>query len=96
MLLLYKNATSMPDFILAMKEAQKKAMHAELPILDIELAIYAATSILQSGNYKKEMDKWEGCSAVMKTWLEWKQAYLAAYPRGVNRQRAGATDKPFS
>jgi hypothetical protein len=32
----------------------------------------------------------------MKTWSEWKQAYLAAYARGVNCQHAGATDKPFS
>ena len=32
----------------------------------------------------------------MKTWSEWKQAYLAAYTRGVNHHRAGATDKPFS
>jgi hypothetical protein len=57
MLLLYKNAASMPDFILAMEEAQKKAKQAELPILDIELAMYAATSILQSGDYKKETDE---------------------------------------
>jgi hypothetical protein len=68
MLLLYKNATSMPYFILAMEEAQKKAKSAELAILDIKLAIYAATSILQSGNYKKETDKWEGPNAAMKTW----------------------------
>jgi hypothetical protein len=47
----------MPDFILAMEEVQKKAKHAELPILDIELAMYAATSIFQSGDYKKETDK---------------------------------------
>jgi hypothetical protein len=53
MLLLYKNAASMPDFILTMEEAQKKAKRAELPILDIELAMYAATSVLQSGDYKK-------------------------------------------
>ncbi len=63
MLLLYKNAASMPDFILTMEEAQKKAKRAELPILDIELAMYAATSVLQSGDYKKEIDKWEGRSA---------------------------------
>ncbi len=56
MLLLYKNAASMPDFILAMEELQKKAKHAELPILDIELAMYAATSVLQLG-YKKETNK---------------------------------------
>jgi hypothetical protein len=53
MLLLYKNAASMPDFILAMEEAQKKAKQAELSILDIELAMYTATSVLQSGDYKK-------------------------------------------
>jgi hypothetical protein len=56
MLLLYKHAASMPDFILAMEEAQKKAKRAELPILGIKLAMYATTSILQLGNYKKETD----------------------------------------
>ncbi len=50
MLILYKNAASMPDFILAMEEAKKKAMRVELPILNIELAMYAATSVLQSGD----------------------------------------------
>ena len=60
-----------------MEEAQKKAKRAELPILDIELAMYAATSVLQSGDYKKETDKWEGRNASKKTWTEWKQAYLA-------------------
>jgi hypothetical protein len=37
-LLLYKNVASMPDFILTMEKAQKKAKRAELSILDIELA----------------------------------------------------------
>jgi hypothetical protein len=96
MLLLYKNAASMPDFILAMEEAQKKMKCAELPILGIELAMYATTTILQSGDCKKETDKWEGCSAAMKTWSKLKQAYLAAYARGINRHRAGATDERFS
>jgi hypothetical protein len=96
MLLLYKNAASMPDFILTMEEAQKKAKRAELPILDIELAMYAATSVLQSGDYKKETDEWEGRNVSKKTWTEWKQAYLAAYARGINRQHAGATDKRFT
>jgi thymidylate kinase len=92
-LLLYKNAASMPDFILAMEEAQKKAKHTELPILDIEVAMYA---VLQSGDYKKDSNKLEGHNASKKTWTEWKQAYLAACARGINRQRAGATDKSFS
>jgi hypothetical protein len=48
MLLLYKNAASMPDFILAMEEVQKKAKHAELPILNIQLAMYAATLVLHA------------------------------------------------
>jgi hypothetical protein len=65
--LLYKNAVSMPDFILAMEEAQKKAKRAELPILNIKLALCAATSFLQSGNYKKETNKWEGKNAVTKS-----------------------------
>ena len=32
----------------------------------------------------------------MKTWTKWKQAYLAMYTRGINRQCASARDKPFS
>jgi hypothetical protein len=47
MLLLYRYATSMLAFILAMEEVQKKAKRAELPILNIKLAIHAATSVLQ-------------------------------------------------
>ncbi len=96
MLLLYKNAASLSDFILAMEEAQKKAKYAELPILDIKLAMYAATSVFQSEDYKKETDEWEGHNAAIKTWSKCKQAYLAAYARGVNRQCAGATNELFS
>jgi hypothetical protein len=84
MLLLYKNAVNMLEFILNMEEAQKKGKRTELPILDIKLAMYAATSVLQSGNYKKETNEWEGHSAAMRTWSKWKQAYLAVYARGVN------------
>ena len=94
MLLLYKNAASMPDFILTMEEAHRKAKRAKLLILDIELAMYATTSVLQA--HKKETDEWEGRSANKKTWTEWKQAYLAAYVQGINRQRAGATDELFT
>jgi hypothetical protein len=47
--------------------------------------MYPATSVLQSGNYKKEFNKWEGRNTAMKTWSKWKQAYyLAAYARGIN------------
>ncbi len=37
MIVLYKNAASMPDFILAMEEVQKKAKHTKLPILKSNL-----------------------------------------------------------
>jgi hypothetical protein len=96
MLLLYKYDASMPDVILTMKEAQKKAKHKELPILNIELAMYATTSVLQPSNYRKETDEWEEYNAAMKTWSKWKQAYLAAHARGVDHQCADTTDKLFS
>ncbi len=88
----------MPDFILTMEEAQKKAKRAELSILDIELAMYAATSVsvLQSGDYKKQAVEWEGDDAHRKTWSEKNQAYLAAYAWGINRQRARATHELFT
>ena len=45
---------------------------------------------------KQETNKWEGRDAHKKTWTKWKQAYLAAYAQGINRQRAGATDELFT
>jgi hypothetical protein len=96
MLLLYKNAASMPDFILTIEETQKKAKRDKLPILDIELVMYATTSVVQSGDHKKETHKWEGRDAHKKTWTEWKQAYLATYAQGIHRQRVGATDELFT
>ncbi len=87
MLLLYKKCCEMPDSIL-------EAKRAELPILNIELTMNATTSALQLGNHKKETDKWEGCDASKKICTKWKQAYLAAYARGINRKRVGATDEP--
>jgi hypothetical protein len=81
MLLLYKNAASMPDFILTMEEAQKKAKRAKLLILDIEQAMYVASSVLQSGDYKKETNKWEGRDAHKKpTWPRMPGASTASMP----------------
>jgi hypothetical protein len=80
MLLLYKNAARMPGFILAMEEAQNIAMRTELPILNIKLVMYAATSILQLGNYKKEMDKWEGHNAAIKPGLNGNRLTLPRTP----------------
>jgi hypothetical protein len=88
MLLLYKNAASMPDFILAMEEAQKKAKRAELPILDIELAMYAATSYSNLGITKKRPmsekavmpTRRRGPSGNRPTWLPMLEASTASVP----------------
>jgi len=88
MLLLYKNADSMPDFILTMEEAQTKAKRAKLPILDIELAMYAATSVLQSGANKKRLasgkvvmpTRRHGVSRNRPTWPRMHEASTASVP----------------
>jgi hypothetical protein len=87
MLLLYKNTASMPDFILAMEEVQKKAKRAELPILNIKLPMYATMTVLQLGDYKKETDKWEGRNASMKTWLNGNRP---TWPRMLGASNASA------
>ena len=79
----------MPELIPTIEEAQKKVKRVKLPILDIELAMYVATSVLQSGDYKKETDKWEGWDAHKKTWTKWKQAYLAANAQGITASVPG-------
>ncbi len=79
-----------------MEEAQKKVKQGEHSILDIKMAMYAATSMLQLGDYKNKTDESEGWDVSKKTWTKCKQAYLATYARGVNRQSMGATDEPFS
>ena len=69
-----------------MEEAQKKAKRAKLPVLDIDPAMYATTSVLQSGDYTKEPTSGKammptqrlGLSGNMPTWLRTSGASTAS------------------
>ena len=47
----YKNAASMPNYILIMDDAMKKAKWAGFPVGNKELVTMALVSLLQSGHF---------------------------------------------
>ena len=57
--------------------------------------MYATTSVLKLGNYKRKTDKWEGLQPLAKTWTALKTVYSQAWTRSVNCQCAGGTTEPF-
>ncbi len=68
-----------------------RAPHPWHQIGHVRRHLHSPIRQLQEGN--QQIGRTE---CLNETWSKWKQAYLAAYARGVNCQCAGVTDKPFS
>ena len=63
----YVQADGIPQFIVMMKDAQKKAKRAGLPIADAELVMMASAAVLAAQHFPREVDDWEGLPAVDRT-----------------------------
>ena len=83
----YADAEGIPQYIIAMEEAQKKAQRAQLPISDAVLLAIANRAMIASNDFPDETREWEGRSAAQKTWADWKSAYKTAYEREQRRMR---------
>ncbi len=61
-------ADGIPQFIVMMEDAQKKAEPAGMPIANVELAMMALVAVLASQNFLCKVDNREGLPASMQTW----------------------------
>ena len=80
----YAQANGIPQYIIMLEEAQKKAKRAGMPIANIELVMMASAAVLAAMHFPREVDDWEGLPALGHTWSAWKTSFRSAH---LKRQR---------
>ena len=80
----YAQADGIPQYIIMLEEAQKKAKRAGMPIADIELVMMALAAVLAAMHFPRKVDDWEGLPALGCTWSAWKMSFRSAH---LKRQR---------
>ncbi len=66
----YVQVDGIPQFIVIMEDAQKKAKQAGMPIANVELVMMALAAVLAASHFPHEVDDWEGL---------WKVAFCLAH-----------------
>ncbi len=64
----YVQVDGIPQFIVMMEDAQKKAQQAGMPIADIKLVMMALVAVLAAQHFPQEVDDWEGLPATSCKW----------------------------
>ena len=75
----YVQADAIPQYIIMLEDAQKKANRAGMPIANIELVMITSAAVLAAQHFPREVDDWEGLPSTARTWLAWKTAFHLAY-----------------
>ena len=71
----YVQVDGIPQYIIMLEDAQKKAKRAGMPIADVELVIMALAAVLAAQHFPRKVNDWEGLSSPARTWLVWKTAF---------------------
>ncbi len=87
----YAQADGIPQYIMMLEEAQKKAKRVGMPIANIKLVMMALAAVLAAMHFPRKVDNWEGLPALGCTWAAWKSlsapptssANVRFWPRGV-------------
>jgi hypothetical protein len=74
----YTQADGIPQYIIMLEDAQKKAKRAGMPIADIKLVMMASAAVLSAQHFPREVDNWEGLPSTLRTWAAWKMAFRLA------------------
>jgi hypothetical protein len=77
-----------PEYINKLKEAQKKAARANLPLTNAGLAATASLSLLTAGSFPKQRTDWDSLPPTSKTWAAWKTWARTAQQTIEREQRA--------
>ena len=77
-------ADGIPQYIIMLEDAPKKAKQAGMPIADVELVMMALAAVLAAQHFPQEVDDWEGLPTPSRMWRAWKKAFRLAH---LKRQR---------
>jgi hypothetical protein len=80
----YVQADGIPQYIVMLEDAQKKAKRADMPIADVELVMMASAAVLAVQDFPRKVNDWEGLPTPARTWLVWKTAFRLTH---LKRQR---------
>ncbi len=80
----YAQADGIPQYIIMLEEAQKKAKLADMPIANIERIMMALAAVFVAQHFPRKVDDWEGLPANSCSWVAWKMAFRLAH---LKRQR---------
>jgi hypothetical protein len=75
----YAQANGIPQYIIMLEEAQKKAKWAGMPIANIKLVMMVLAAILAAMHFPHKVDDWEGLPALGRTWSAWKMSFLSTH-----------------
>ena len=94
---LFTIADGTPQFIHAMKAAQKTSKRAKLVIQDDYMHAVALKLLPKLGEYETEMREWSKLPDDKKTWTAWKITFMEAYVAKIQAETAREEEeKPFS
>ncbi len=68
----YAQADGIPQYIIMLEEAQKKAKQVGMPIADIELVMMALVAVLGVQHFPRKVNNWEGLPANSHSLAAWK------------------------
>jgi hypothetical protein len=91
----YVQADGIPQFIVVMEDAQKKAKRSGMPIADVKLVMMSLAAILGAQHVPHEVDNWEGLPAASHMWQAWKVAFCLAHLKRQHQLQASGGGKPL-
>jgi hypothetical protein len=91
----YMQAYGIPQYIIMLEDAQKKAQRAGMPIADIELVMVASAAVFAAQHFPRKVDDWEGLPAAARTWKAWKTAFCLAHLKRQRQILASGGGKPL-
>ena len=74
-----------PQYVMRMEDAQRKATRADLPISDAWLAAFATSSLFQANSFPNDRLTWDGKAKAAQTWTAWK-AFFEPLQRSLERE----------
>ncbi len=91
----YVQADGIPQYIIMLEDAQKKAKRADMAIPDVELVMMASMAVLAAQHFPREVNDWEGLPTPKRTWLAWKTASRLTHLKRQRQILASGGDEPL-
>ncbi len=84
----YEGMLDIPKYIFLLKDAQRIAARARLPVTNQTLTALDSTALLAADTFTYTTELWEELDPANKTWAAWKTANLATHMKRANRLHA--------